>query len=221
VLIFSPPTSKSQEEYLSDTQSSRKANACTLVASFCPELSDSHLFGSVGDLIQNGLRPGWCGHCESSNGFLNRTRKSPCQVMDGNLVNSLLSERANGLNYDSSLRSRANHLGRSNMLEFLTLLFSIPTAPTINRVDSVALALSSADSWPQKAGVLVQSWSKASRPNKERGRLLANRPFSLQNHCNAPPNCTFFREAVPDWASTYPPAQEARKRNSTGKRLAG
>jgi NAD(P)-dependent dehydrogenase (short-subunit alcohol dehydrogenase family) len=62
---------------------------------------------------------------------------------------------------------------------------SIPTAPTINRVDSVALALSSADSWPQKAGVLVQSWSKA-RPNKERGRLPANRPFSLQNHCNAP-----------------------------------
>jgi hypothetical protein len=39
---------------------------------------------------------------------------------------------------------------------------SIPTAPTINRVDSVALGLSSADSRAAKAGVLVQSWSKAS-----------------------------------------------------------
>src|SRR5258705_4380780 len=45
---------------------------------------------------------------------------------------------------------------------------SIPTAPTINRVDSVALALSSADSGPQKAGVLVQSWSKASTKQRER-----------------------------------------------------
>jgi hypothetical protein len=45
---------------------------------------------------------------------------------------------------------------------------SIPTAPTINRVDSVALALSSADSWPQKAGVLVQSWSKALAKQRKR-----------------------------------------------------
>src|SRR4029077_18197397 len=50
-------------------------------------------------------------------------------------------------------------------------LGSIPTAPTINRVDSVALALSSADSGPEKAGVLVQSWSKP-RPNKEKADSL-------------------------------------------------
>src|SRR5258708_18955170 len=45
---------------------------------------------------------------------------------------------------------------------------SYRTAPTINRVDSVALALSSADSWPQKAGVLVQSSSKASTKQRKR-----------------------------------------------------
>src|SRR6266478_2324162 len=59
------------------------------------------------------------------------------------------------------------------------MVSSIPTAPTINRVDSVALALSSADSGPQKAGVLVQSWSKP-RPNKEKGRLAPSRPFSFR-----------------------------------------
>ncbi len=51
---------------------------------------------------------------------------------------------------------------RNGMLSMLWTVGSIPTAPTINRVDTVALALSSADSGPQKAGVLVQSWYKAS-----------------------------------------------------------
>src|ERR1700747_1573958 len=74
---------------------------------------------------------------------------------------------------------------RSNReVHFGKVVGSIPTAPTISRVDSVALALSSADSGQQKAGVLVQSWSKAS--TKQRERLTpCESAFLLQNHCNA------------------------------------
>jgi hypothetical protein len=56
---------------------------------------------------------------------------------------------------------------------------SIPTAPTINRVDSVALALSSADSWQQKAGVLVQSW--CAKPFRLKKQLFSE-PFSQHSH---------------------------------------
>jgi hypothetical protein len=57
-------------------------------------------------------------------------------------------------------------------LKFLASLFSIPTAPTINRVDSVPLRYLSADSGSQKAGVLAQSWSKASEVNPYDGITL-------------------------------------------------
>jgi hypothetical protein len=55
---------------------------------------------------------------------------------------------------------RQKILWHSSLGEVFLNIPSYRTAPTINRFDSVALALSSADSGPQKAGFLVQSWSR-------------------------------------------------------------
>jgi hypothetical protein len=89
---------------------------------------------------------------------------------------------------------------------------SIPTAPTINRVDSVALALSSADSGPQKAGVLVQSWSKASTKQRKR-------PTPCESAFLFTESLQFDAELYFLWRSrsrlgiNVPSGAEARKRN--------